>query len=399
MRVLHVAQTFGLYDAEGRTGHIAPLAARLTEAGVDISVIAAGYPPHSPAGSVTVGEGTMAFPVTYLNSGLRYRTLTINPGARAFFETVIRTINLVHIHGLYDLLGPAAAAVSRDLNIPYIVETMGMFRPVAGGALRKRAFMRLFGRSMIRGAARFVATSGREADDLASGGIAKDRIDVRPNGVDPVAIPPGAGPAFRSAHGIGAETPFVLFLGRISPVKNIELLLAAFARLTASDAVLVIAGPDEGTKYPGLLRDIAGSPGLAGRVNFVGSVYGEHKAAALAEAAMLVLPSVNENFGTVAVEAMALGTPAVVTETCGVAEHLRDAIGPKNGGPRGGGPGGGGLVVALDAADMRTAIDRLLSNDALRSEMGDRAKAIASTLTWEEAARLTNEMYERILGK
>ena len=388
MRVLHVAQTFGLYDPQGRTGHVAPLAVELVRRGLGVSVVAASYPPHSPHGSVTVGDGAAAFPVTYLPSGLRYRTLTINAGARTHFANIIRTTNLVHIHGLYDLLGPAAAAVSRGLEIPYVVETMGMFRPVAGGALRKRAFMRLFGRSMLRGAARFVVTSGREADDLVNGGIDKDRIDVRHNGVEPVAATAtagaGPGPAFRAAHGIGPETPFVLFLGRISPVKNIELLLAAFARLAAPDAVLVIAGPAEGSKYLGKLKEIAGRLGTADRVRIIGPVYGGDKAAALAEAAMLVLPSVNENFGTVAVEAMAVGTPAVVTETCGVAEHLRD---------------GGGLVVALDADDMRTAIDSLLVNDGPRSDMGDRAKVIASTLTWEDAARLTTVMYERILGR
>jgi glycosyltransferase involved in cell wall biosynthesis len=384
IRVLHVAQTFGLYDAQGRTGHIAPLVAELERRGLDASVVAAAYPPHSPHGSASVGDGSGAFSVTYLPSGLRYRTLTINAGARTHFDERICAVDLVHIHGLYDLLGPAAAAVSRDLKIPYVMETMGMFRPVAGGALRKRAFMRLFGRAMIRGAARFVATSGREADDLVNGGIDKDRIDVRHNGVEPGEIPPGAGPAFRSAHGIGSETPFVLFLGRISPVKNIELLLAAFSRLTTPDVVLVIAGPPDGRKYPTELNEIARRLGTADRVRIIGPVFGEQKAAALAEAAMLVLPSFNENFGTVAVEAMAVGTPAVVTETCGVAEHLRD---------------GGGLVVALDADDMRTAIDSLFVDDGLRSDMGDRAKAIASTLTWEDAARLTTVMYGRILER
>ncbi len=382
MGVLHVAQTFGLYDAGGRTGHIAPLAAELVRRGLDVSVVAAAYPPHSPHGSASVGDGSGAFPVTYLPSGLRFRTLTINAGARAHFDERIRAVDLVHIHGLYDLLGPAAAAVCRERRVPYIVETMGMFRPVAGGALRKRAFIRLFGRSMIRGAARFVVTSGREADDLVNGGIHKDRIDVRHNGVEPVVISPEAGPAFRAAHGIGPKTRFVLFLGRITPVKNIELLLAAFAGLAVPDAVLVIAGPAEGSRYLERLRYIVRSSNLGDRVKFIGPIYGEEKTAALSEATTLILPSVNENFGTVAVEAMAAGTPAVVTETCGVAEHLRD---------------GGGLVVGLNADDMRVAIDSLLADDKVWSEMGERAKVIASGLSWEEAARLTNEMYEQIL--
>ncbi len=383
VRSLHVAQTFGLYDAEGRTSHIAPLVRRLADREHEVSVVAAAYPPHSPPGTAVVGDGDGSFPVTYIRSGFRYRTMTVNPGARTLFEERIGGVDLVHVHGLYDLLGPSVAAICRQRGVPYVVETMGMFRPVAGGSVQKRLFMRLFGRVMMRGAARFVATSGREADDLVDGGILGSRVVVRHNGVEPAAVADGHGREFRAAHGIGPEIPFVLFLGRISPVKNIELLLAAFARLSARDAVLVIAGPAEGSRYLGLLREITRSSQLGDRVRFVGPVYGDAKAAALAQATMLVLPSLNENFGTVALEAMAVGTPAVVTETCGFAEHLRD---------------GGGLVVGLDAEDMRAAIDSLLANEEMRTELSDRARATASGLTWEAAAKLTTEMYEQVLS-
>jgi glycosyltransferase involved in cell wall biosynthesis len=309
-------------------------------------------------------------------------------------------VDVVHIHGLYDLLGPAAATACRHWRVPYVVETMGMFRPVAGGRVRKWLFMRLLGKAMMRGAARFVVTSGREADDLINGGIEASRVVVRHNGVEPVPISAsanagasagaetGAGPAFRAAHGLDLGAPFVLFLGRISPVKNIELLLAAFGQSSVKDATLVIAGPAEGAKYLGKLREIVQSSQLGARVKFVGPLYGEDKAAALAEAALLALPSINENFGTVALEAMAAGTPVVVTETCGVAEHVS---GPK--------PlrGPGGLVVGLNADDMRAAMDSLLSDEALRADLASGAKAIAANLTWDEAARQTTDMYRQVL--
>jgi len=397
VRSLHVAQTFGLYDAEGRTGHIAPLAARLAAQGNEVSVVAAAYPPYSEPGVAKVGESESAFPVTFLRSGFRYRTMTINPGARSLFSQQVTGVDVVHIHGLYDLLGPAAATACRHWRVPYVVETMGMFRPVAGGRVRKWLFMRLFGRAMMRGAARFVVTSGREADDLINGGIQADRVIVRHNGIEPVAAQAqaatGAGSAFRAAHGLGTDAPFVLFLGRISPVKNIELLLAAFERSSVRDATLVIAGPAEGSKYLGRLREIVRSSQPGDRVKFVGPIYGEDKAVALSEAALLVLPSSNENFGTVALEAMAVGTPVVVTETCGVAEHVLGCKNPDAKNPN----ETGGLVVGLNADDMRAAMDSVLSDEALRAELASGAKAIAARLTWDEAARLTTDMYKQVL--
>jgi glycosyltransferase involved in cell wall biosynthesis len=403
VRSLHVAQTFGLYDAEGRTGHIAPLAARLAAQGNDVSVVAAAYPPHSESGMASVGEGDGAFPVTFMRSGFRYRTMTINPGARALLAERAQAVDVVHIHGLYDLLGPAAATACKHWRVPYVVETMGMFRPVAGGRARKWLFMRLLGRAMMRGAARFVVTSRREADDLINGGIQAGRVVVRHNGVEPVPVPAtasaGAGAAFRAAHGLDPDAPLVLFLGRISPVKNIELLLAAFGRSSVKAATLVIAGPAEGSKYLGQLRQIVKSSQLGARVKFVGPLYGQDKAAALGEAALLALPSLNENFGTVALEAMAAGTPVVVTETCGVAEHVRgpklpDAKFPDEAKPL---HGAGGLVVGLNADDMRAAMDSLLSDEALRADLARGAKAIAARLTWDEAARLTTDMYREVL--
>lgn len=386
VRSLHVAQTFGLYDREGRTGHIAPLVSRLSAMGHEPSVVAASYMAHSPPGTFQLANADPKalgeVPVTFLPSGLRYHTLTINPGARGALDERMGGVDLVHIHGLYDLLGPAAAAVCRKQHVPYVLETMGMFRPVGGGKLRKRLFMRLLGRSMVRGAARFVASSGREAEDLVGSGLEPDRVVVRHNGLEPVHASPEGPAEFRRTHGIDPAAPIVLFLGRIAPVKNIELLLEAFDGLASSDAVLAIAGPADTGRYLARLQARAKASARHDRIRFVGPLFGQDKDDALTAATTLVLSSLNENFGIAALEAMSAGTPPVVTETCGVAEHVRD---------------GAGLVVGLNAEEMRSAIDKLLADSALRADLGTRGKEIARRLSWEEAARLTTEMYEQVL--
>lgn len=382
LKSLHVAQTFGLYDRYGGTSHVTPLIGELNRLGHETAVIASAYPPKSPADTFRLGSSNDKGSVTFLSTSLRYRTLTINPGARTVFEKRVPDFDVVHIHGLYDLLGPASAAVCRANGVPYVVETMGMFKPISGGTLRKRLFMQLFGRSMIRGAARFVATSSREARDLLDAGLPDKRIAIRHNGAIQITPVSRSNHDLREKHGIDPKAPIVLFLGRIAPIKNIELLLSAFDGVSSRDSVLLVAGPAETNNYLARLKAISGNLSVARRIKFIGPIFENEKISALSEADLLVLPSHNENFGTVALEAMAVGTPVVVTDTCGIAEHVRDQ---------------GGLVVGLAVEEVRSAINQLLSDTELKTKLGDQAQSIAAGLSWESAANLTVEMYREVL--
>lgn len=121
--------------------------------------------------------------------------------------------------------------------------------------------------------------------------------------------------AFRRTVPSLGNRPFLLFLGRIHPKKGCDLLLAAFVAVASRDPTidLVIAGPDEaGMVAP--LRQVAARAGLAGRVHFPGMLAGRNKAGALRAAAAFVLPSHQENFGIAVAEALAAGTPVLVSD-------------------------------------------------------------------------------------
>ena len=92
---------------------------------------------------------------------------------KRFARARLQNFDVVHIFGLYDLLGPAMAPVCRAKNIPYVVEPIGMFRPIVRSFWKKRIYHSILGDQMFAGASKLIATSQQEADELAAGGTAR----------------------------------------------------------------------------------------------------------------------------------------------------------------------------------------------------------------------------------
>ena len=182
----------------------------------------------------------------YLPTWLHYRALSWNPAVKRFARARLQNFDVVHIFGLYDLLGPAIAAQCRALNIPYVIEPIGMFLPIVRSFWKKRVYQSLLGKKMLDGARFLIATSEQEADELASGGIAREKIFLRRNGVEAPRSCQRAG-QFRAKHGIPAEAKVILFLGRLSAKKSPDLLLggvrgARTELLQSKDCRLVFRG-------------------------------------------------------------------------------------------------------------------------------------------------------------
>src|SRR5262249_2846963 len=116
---------------------------------------------------------------------------------------------------------------------------------------------------------------------------------------------------FRAHHGLG-NAPVVLFLGKLTPRKPVDVLVQAFPRLGRPDARLVIAGNDMGSGRD--LRKMSDVLGLRGRALFTGLLTGSDRLAALAAADVVVYPSADEIFGLVPLESLLAGTPVIVAD-------------------------------------------------------------------------------------
>ena len=118
--------------------------------------------------------------------------------------------------------------------------------------------------------------------------------------------------------------------------------------------------------------------GLREQTIFTGALYDDAKWAAYRDADVFVLPSQNENFGNTAAEAVAAGTPVIVTEQCGIAPLLADEA---------------GLVVRHDAAALLEALERILCDSELRGRLAAGCADVASRLGWEEPVRDMETLY------
>jgi glycosyltransferase involved in cell wall biosynthesis len=263
---------------------------------------------------------------------------------------------------------------------------MGMFRPIVRNLALKWLYRRLLGESVVRGAARLVATSLQEQRELTEEGIAPEKIIIRRNGI---ALPkfPGAPGAFRRQWNVPPDTFLVLFLGRIVSKKSPELLLEAFARWrrsspAAQPSILVFAGPAENANYRPKLEAKAKLLGLGGALLFTGALYEDAKWSALTDADIFVLPSQNENFGNTAAEAVACGTPVVVTDRCGIAPLIA---------------GRAGLVIPHQCEALVGALHQL-SDAGLRERMRLGCLEVARGLSWEEPLAEMEALYGELLS-
>jgi len=395
MRILNVTETYAPFlEFGGPPVKVRALSQGLARRGHQVNVLTAdwGLEKRLPSDCESNGWDRSPFgwrhneagvQSIYLPTWFRYRTLSWNPAVNRYCRARLQNFDLVHLFGLYDLLGPAVAAAARRRKIPYVLEPIGMFVPIVRNLWLKHMYHSLIGRRLIAGASTLVATSQQEVEELAGAGVAPEKIVLRRNGVDPPAVWPPRG-QFRAALQIPESTRLLLFLGRLSPKKSPELLLQAFAKLSGrlgeKSLMLAFAGPDE-NGFQQRLAQQASQLGIASRVKFPGPLFGQDKWAAYRDADVFVLPSQNENFGNTAAEAVAAGTPVVVTENCGIAPLLKNLA---------------ALVVPHDAASVSEALARVLLDPQLHASLVAGCSDVSQRLGWEEPVTQMESLYSRL---
>lgn len=240
-------------------------------------------------------------------------------------------IDVLHLHGVWSPDLVAAAGAARRAGVPCCWQPHGMLldHALAQKALKKQVFMRLGLGRALRGAAAFVFCSAGERDHsvLPRGCVGERRVVYLPVTVPETEAEIGRLRAEgRARFGLPAEGEVVAFLGRLHPVKRLELTLRAFAAVAGArkGSRLALFGSGE-EAYVASLRELAGSLGIAERVVFAGWIKGGDKWLALGAADVLVLNSLHENFGYTVPEALGVGTPVVMTENLALAGDVTAA--------------------------------------------------------------------------
>jgi glycosyltransferase involved in cell wall biosynthesis len=260
-----------------------------------------------------------------------------------------RKYDVVHIQLARDLITLPIASLLARVGANYVVQSHGMIKP--DSRLRARVFDFLAVRRVLRDAAAVI--SYRNVDDDALSAVSRGSATIRflENGVTVDSNEPVR----------DDEAPFqVLFLARLHPRKRV-IAFAEMAQILIHrdiDAVFSVVGPDEGELA--LLTEFITKGALGDKISYEGPIGYSNVRARLREASVYVLPSVNEPFPVTVLEAMAVGTPCVITDSCGIAPFFVD--------------GAAGMVTDGDASEMANAVEKLILDKVFREHTVSNAR-------------------------
>jgi glycosyltransferase involved in cell wall biosynthesis len=393
LHILYVAQSYFPYlDRGGLPTKVRFLSRRLSARGHSVTVLTAnlgkdewerrGFRPEpSPFGLRFHEDGVAAI---YLPTWLRFRHLTVNPGVTGFCRFALQEFDLAHFFGLYDLLGPIVSSFCRHKDIPYVIEPMGMFRPIDRSLRTKRIWHRTVGKAHWRNASLIVATSELEQQELLKDGELGRKLALRYNGIEEdISHGLPIRGEFRKKYGIAPGVPLIFFLSRIIPRKGADILIQAFAEACPPQSRLVIAGPEGEAGYLDYLQNCVLKVGVESRVIFPGALYGREKLSVYSDADLFVLPSRYENFANVVAEAIACNVPVIITRQCGISSLVESRA---------------GLVIEREKPALVRALRLMLEDADLYTRMKAGCRELAEKLTWDEMAAQMEAHYKSILS-
>jgi len=379
MRILHVIAGVAA-ESGGPTEVLRQMTAELARRGHSVSVLttdAAGAGRRYQPG----GPGQAVFdPAVHMDVQRALRAWVPYPSGGHLLGSwrAPTAFDVAHVHGVFTLPVSLAMAAFRARGFPYLLRPCGMLDSYS---LRQRqhlkaAWMMALDRPNLLGAAHIQASTEHEAEAVRAlmSKPLHSRIVVLPQGVATPLAASGRRPHAR---------PYLLFLSRIARKKGLIGLVDAFALIVHAhpELDLVLAGPDEAGHRAEVEARVQ-ALGIADRVVFVGSVAGSDKSDWFAAAEAFVLPSLDENFGVVVIEAAHHGTPVIVSSEVGLAPAVRRH--------------GAGRVTTLAPADLAAALNDVLATGRTRFAAG--LAALAAEHAWPHLIERLETLYRDALG-
>jgi len=279
----------------------------------------------------------------------------ISPKMYFALDKKVRDFDIIHLHEFYTFQGVITPRLCQKYKVPYVFSGHGSVLPLPerGRQWIKKFYTLLWGKKIIKDAASLIALTQTEKKQYLNFEGVSQKIQVIPNGIDLDAfqkLPPKG--KFRKRYNLPRDEKIILFLGRIYKLKGLERLIYSFAELRKHlhTVCLVIAGPSV-NNYQKELEKIVRKLELQKKVIFTGFLDGQEKLSAFIDADVLVLPSLDDVFGVVILEAMACQLPVVATEGVGLSKIIDKVA---------------GLKVKNNVKDLRRGLLRILQDQKLK---------------------------------
>jgi D-inositol-3-phosphate glycosyltransferase len=388
--------TPGVGDAGGLNVYVAELARRLGERGLKVDLFTRRDTRDVPD-IVEVHEHTR---VIHLQAGpaehvAKEALPALTKEFTAQLEARLDDHDLIHSH--YWLSGAVGLQLKRRRCIP-LVHTMHTMARVKnsnlGGGQSAEPDVRQRGEAAIVGEADVLtASTSDEAAELHSHYGARDsQIMIVPPGVDLHTFHPCNQPKSRAQFGVTQDIQVILFVGRIQPLKAPDVLIKAAAELVRRDParrdrlqLIIIGGPSgPDPEWSKTLGPLAVDHGIAEMVDFRPHSARSELFRWYCVSDVVAVPSYNESFGLVALEAQACGRPVVATDVGGLRHTVRDQY-------------SGLLVKGHDEREWADALGEILDDHDEMIKMGANAAAHASTFSWDNTAAATLQAYRKAI--
>ncbi|MBW3556372.1 MAG: glycosyltransferase [Actinobacteria bacterium] len=395
----------GTGDGGGMNVYVRELATALARAGVRCDVYTRSWSPHLD-------------PVVAVEPGLHVHHVVAGPESPVpkedlpelvapFTRCVLTRMRGGHpadaIHANYWLSGLAGHTLKHELDLPLVSTFHTLDRVKAEVDLSENGQRRSQAESDVIGCSdAILASCEDEVTQLVRlYGADADRIEVVPLGVDHAFFAPNPASAHdsgraprgqaRRAVGLPEDQPILLFVGRIQPLKGLEVAVRALAELAGRvpEALLVVVGGPSGVDGEAeveRVQDLVVRLGLAPQVRFFAPQPHELLSTFYRAADVCVVPSRSESFGLVALEAAACGTPVVASAVGGLTSLVRN--------------GETGLLIdSRRPGDFADAIAQVLADDDLAWRLGRRAAEHARGYTWTVAAARLRRLYAKLTAR
>ncbi|MEU7630566.1 D-inositol-3-phosphate glycosyltransferase [Nocardia sp. NPDC049220] len=378
----------GTGDAGGMNVYVLQTAVQLARRGTEVEIFtratSSNVPPVQEAAPGVLVRNVVAGPF----EGLDKHDL---PTQLCPFTAEVLRQEARHLPGYYDLvhshywLSGQVGWLARDRWRVPLVHTAHTLAAVKNAALAEGdcpepATREIGEKQVIAESDRLVANTADEARQLVELYSAPaDRIDVVPPGADLTRYRPGDKVAARVELGLSVEERIVAFVGRIQPLKAPDVLVRAAAEVLRADPerplrVLIVGGPSgSGLERPDALIELAAELGIAERVTFLPPQPPDRLVLVYRAADLVAVPSYNESFGLVAIEAQASGTPVLAADVGGLGTAVRHEQ-------------SGLLVSGHRAPDWANALRYLLDDPDRLRRMGVRAVEHAANFSWAHTA-------------
>jgi D-inositol-3-phosphate glycosyltransferase len=380
----------GERDTGGMNVFLREAAREFGRRGICVDIFTRAHDPSDPQ-IVSLGDNARVIHLSAGSLGEEKRALyqwlpDFSARLDEFIEEQGLHYDLVHSH--YWLSGPSAAALTERWRVPFVASfhTLGEVQRLVRTGVPDAEERIATEQATVDRAQIVIAASPQEREQLIRlYGAEPEATQIVPCGFDPAVFRPLDRIAARRELSIKGPK-MALFVGRIEPIKGIDVLLRAVAAMDDLDGVeVVVVGGNEADVELKRLKEAAAELGIRDSITFQPTVSQERLALYYNAADVCVVPSFYETFGLVALEAMACGTPVIAARVGGLESTVID--------------GETGYLVPWHCPEpYAERLETVLANDHLRERLGASARESVKGMTWPFVVDRLQEVYERALG-